>query len=102
MLVSDFDYSLPEELIAQRPLEDRAASRMLVVDRALGTFQDRYFCNFAELARPGDCVVVNNSRVFPARLYGKRASGAARIEVLLTRQNPEDPHAWEAPVRPGR
>ncbi|HYM10793.1 MAG TPA: tRNA preQ1(34) S-adenosylmethionine ribosyltransferase-isomerase QueA [Bryobacterales bacterium] len=102
MLVSDFDYALPEELIAQRPLDDRAAARMLVVDRAAATFADRSFRNFPDYLRPGDCVVVNNSKVFPARLFGKRASGTARIEVLLTRQSDDDPAVWEALVRPGR
>jgi S-adenosylmethionine:tRNA ribosyltransferase-isomerase len=102
MLVSDFDYALPEELIAQRPLDDRAAARMLVVDRAAGTFEDRIFRDFPDYLWPGDCVVVNNSKVFPARLYGKRASGTARIEVLLTRQSGDDPAMWEALVRPGR
>jgi S-adenosylmethionine:tRNA ribosyltransferase-isomerase len=102
VLVSDFDYSLPEELIAQRPLGDRAASRMLVVYRTRGVFEDRDFRSSADLARPGDCVVVNNSRVFSARLHGWRASGPARIEVLLTQQSPGDPLQWQALVRPGR
>ncbi len=102
MLVSDFDYRLPEDLIAQRPLDDRAAARMLVVDRASGTWEDRIFRDFPEYLRSGDCVVVNNSRVFPARLYARRRSGPARIEVLLTCRNSQDPSIWEALVRPGR
>ena len=102
MLVSDFDYTLPEDLIAQRPLDDRAAARMLVVDRASQTWEDRTFRDFPDYLRPGDCVVVNNSRVFPARLFARRAAGQARIEVLLTRRSPDDPAVWEALVRPGR
>ncbi len=102
MLVSEFDYSLPTDLIAQYPLEDRAAARMLVVDRASGKFEDRMFRDFPRYLRPGDCVVVNNSRVFPARLFAKRASGPAQIEVLLTRQHGDDPSVWEVLVRPGR
>lgn len=102
MLVSDFDYELPPERIAQRPLEDRAAARMLVVDRASGALEDRTFREFPEFLRPGDVVVVNNSRVFPARLFARRASGPARIEVLLARQSAEDPSVWTALVKPGR
>jgi len=102
MLVSEFDYALPQELIAQRPLEDRAAARMLVLDRATGSIEDRAFREFPDQLRAGDCVVVNNTRVFPARLFAQRASGPARIEVLLTRQSSEDPAVWEALVRPGR
>ncbi len=102
MLVSEFDYLLPPDLIAQHPLEDRAAARMLVVDRASGKFEDRIFRDFPGYLRRGDCVAVNNSRVFPARLFAKRASGPAQIEVLLTRQPSHDPGVWEALVRPGR
>jgi len=102
MLVSEFDYPLPEDRIAQRPLEDRASARMLVVERATGAFEDRSFRDFPDYLRPGDCVVVNNTLVFPARLYGRRASGPAAIEVLLTAPSQEYPALWEALVRPGR
>ena len=102
MLVSDFDYELPPDRIAQRPLEDRAAARMLVVDRATGALEDGTFREFPELLRTGDVVVVNNSRVFPARLFAKRRSGPARIEVLLVRQSAGDPAVWTALVKPGR
>ncbi len=102
MRVAEFDYALPEELIAQEPLADRASARMLVLDRAMGAWSDRIFREFPDYLRPGDCVVVNNTRVFPARLFARRPSGPARIEVLLTRQSPEDPAVWEALVRPGR
>jgi S-adenosylmethionine:tRNA ribosyltransferase-isomerase len=102
MLVADFDYELPGDLIAQEPLEDRAAARMLVVHRATRRLEDRCFRDFPDFLESGDCVVVNNTRVFPARLYGRRPGGPARIEVLLTRQFPDDPAVWEALVRPGR
>ena len=102
MLVSDFDYELPPERIAQRPLEDRAAARMLVVDRATGRLEHRSFRDFPSYLRPGDCVVVNNTRVFPARLFGRRPAGPARIEVFLVKQHPEDPGVWDVLVKPGR
>jgi len=102
MLVSDFDYQLPADRIAQEPLPDRAASRMLLVERSTGRMEDHVFADFPACLRAGDCVVINNTRVFPARLYGRRRGGTARIEVLLTRQSPADPAVWEALVRPGR
>jgi len=118
VLVSDFHYDLPEDLIAQQPLPDRAASRLLHVSAANKTFSDRQFRDFPDLLRPTDLVVFNNTRVFPARLYGRRAglksqpvsphNPAARdflhgrIEVLLTRQRSRDPNEWECLVRPGR
>src|SRR2546425_11475591 len=73
MRLAEFDYHLPEELIAQEPLEDRAAARMLVVYRDEGRWEDRSFREFPEFLRAGDCLVLNDSRVFPARLYGHRA-----------------------------
>jgi S-adenosylmethionine:tRNA ribosyltransferase-isomerase len=103
VLLSDFDYHLPEELIAQQPLADRAASRMLVVDRATGMFTDRQFRDLPSYFRSGDCLVLNDSRVFPSRLYGKREHGAGgRVEIFLTRRISEDGLTWEALVRPGR
>jgi S-adenosylmethionine:tRNA ribosyltransferase-isomerase len=116
VLVSDFDYHLPEELIAQEPLPDRAASRMLHLIRASGEWQDRHFRDLPELLRSDDLLVVNNTRVFAARLYGRRSGERAqplsprnpaakeflhgRVEVLLTKDlgNCE----WEALVHPGR
>jgi S-adenosylmethionine:tRNA ribosyltransferase-isomerase len=98
MLLSDFDYKLPEELIAQQPLEQRDASRMLVLDRALQTQQDSNFGLFPEYIRPGDVVVVNNTRVFPARLIGQREPSGGRVEVLLVREIQSA--VWEALVRP--
>jgi S-adenosylmethionine:tRNA ribosyltransferase-isomerase len=100
--VSDFDYDLPEELIAQQPLPDRAASRMLVVDRASGTWQDRLFRDFPSFLAPGDCLVLNDSRVFPSRLYGRREHGSGRVEVFLTKPISPDELTWEALVHPGK
>lgn len=101
MKLSDFHYELPRKLIAQRPPENRAGARMLVLDRAARTFSDRRFLDLPEYVGPGDCVVFNNTRVLPARLYGRRARTGGAIEVLLLR--PVDgPTYWEALVRPGR
>jgi S-adenosylmethionine:tRNA ribosyltransferase-isomerase len=107
MLVSDFQFELPLERIAQEPLADRAGSRLLHVRRMQGSgtgenWEDRKFREFPNLLRPDDLLVVNNTRVFPARLYGARAGQRGRIEVLLTRQVSEDPNEWECLVRPGR
>ena len=116
--VSDFNYYLPQDLIAQQPLADRAASRLLDLGRASATPRDRCFRDFPELLRPDDLVVFNNTRVFPARLFGSRSGARAqpvsprnpaareflrgRIEVLLTRRVSVDPNEWECLVRPGR
>jgi len=118
VLVSDFSYVLPEELIAQEPLAERASSRMLHLERDSGKLTDRQFRDFPEILRPDDLVVFNNTRVFPARLYAKRSGAKAqpvspqnpashgflqgRAEVLLTRQYSEHPNDWECLVRPGR
>ncbi|HXX01497.1 MAG TPA: S-adenosylmethionine:tRNA ribosyltransferase-isomerase, partial [Candidatus Acidoferrales bacterium] len=118
MLVSDFNYHLREELIAQEPLADRAGSRLLRLDSSTGATSDLFFRDFPGLLRPNDLLVFNNTRVFPARLYGRRGglrsqkvsprNPAARdflrgqIEVLLTRQVQEEPNEWECLVRPGR
>jgi S-adenosylmethionine:tRNA ribosyltransferase-isomerase len=118
VLVSDFDYDLPPGLIAQEPLADRAASRLLHLERQSGALADRTFRDLPGLLRPGDLVVFNNTRVFPARLYGRRSGARAqpvsprnpaareflqgRAEVLLTRQISADARQWQALVRPGR
>ncbi|MGD1022993.1 MAG: tRNA preQ1(34) S-adenosylmethionine ribosyltransferase-isomerase QueA [Candidatus Sulfotelmatobacter sp.] len=118
MLVSDFHFHLPDDLIAQEPLAARDASRMLRIDRNSGRWSDCEFRDFPDLLRPGDLVVFNNTRVFPARLYGRRRGARAqpvsphnaaardflhgRIEVLLTRQLSAKPNDWECLVRPGR
>ncbi len=116
VLVSDFDFYLPEELIAQEALADRSGSRLLHLSRSNGIFEDRKFTDFPNLLRSGDLLVLNSSRVFPARLYGRRAGLHAqplsprnpasrdflhgRVEVMLTRQL--GPLEWQALVRPGR
>jgi S-adenosylmethionine:tRNA ribosyltransferase-isomerase len=108
MQLSEFDYELPEELIAQRPLERRDASRMLVVDRNSQTLHDSTFDILPEYVRPGDVIVVNNTRVFPARLIGRREPSGGRVEVLLIRETESEGSAtgeggrqiWEALVRP--
>ncbi len=133
MRVSDFDFHLPEELIAQQPLPSRDSSRMLHVQRGTGSLRDRSlpnqiwsdqiwsdrtFCDFPDLLRPSDLLVFNNTKVFPARLYGRRQGARAqpvspqnpasrdflhgRIEVLLTQQLSTEPNDWECLVRPGR
>lgn len=99
MHISDFDYDLPPELIAQDPLARRDASRLLVLDRESGALRHHVFRDLPGLLRPGDLLVVNRSRVFPARLLGRRAGGGA-AEVLLLRDLGGD--VWEALVRPGR
>jgi S-adenosylmethionine:tRNA ribosyltransferase-isomerase len=102
VLVSDFDYDLPEELIAQEPLADRAASRMMVLYRAEGRWEDRSFRDFPSFVRSGDAVVLNDTKVFPSRLYGKRAGGTGRVEVFLVRGLDPYGRVWQALVRPGR
>jgi S-adenosylmethionine:tRNA ribosyltransferase-isomerase len=102
MLLSDFDYHLPQELIAQTPLEDRAASRMLIVDRSRQTWTDSSFKDLPSLLGPGDCVVLNNSRVFPARVFGRKIGYERPVEIFLLRPESEDRLCWKALVRPGR
>lgn len=102
MLVSDFDYHLPEELIAQEPLPERAGSRMLVVNRTTGKWEDRRFGDFPSYLSAGDCLVLNDSRVLPSRLYGRREHGTGRVEILLTRPLSSDGLTWEALVHPGK
>jgi S-adenosylmethionine:tRNA ribosyltransferase-isomerase len=98
MHLSDFDYELPEELIAQKPLEQRDASRMLILNRGTQTLEDSKFELLPKYVRAGDVVVVNNTRVFPARLIGQRDPSGGRVEVLLVREM--EPSIWEALVRP--
>ncbi len=85
MLISDFDFHLPEELIAQTPLEKRADSRMLVVDRAKQNWRDEHFYNLANFLDPTDVLVLNNTKVFPARLFGQTETGA-KIEIFLVKE----------------
>src|ERR1039457_4196247 len=118
MDLAEFDYTLPEELIAQTPLADRAASRMLVIDRTRAAWEDRQFRDLPAFLRPGDCLVLNDSRVFPARLFGHRAGVHAlpigkknparhayltgEVEVLLLRPVDSAAKEWEALVHPGK
>lgn len=101
MLLSDFDFHLPDDLIAQEPLADRAGSRMLVVDRTTGKWEDRKFRDFPTYLTPPDCLVLNDSRVLPSRLYGRREHGTGRVEIFLTKPASPDGLTWEALVRPG-
>jgi S-adenosylmethionine:tRNA ribosyltransferase-isomerase len=99
MKIADFDYELPGELIAQTPLAERDASRMLVLDRRDQTWSDSSFKEFTRYLRPNDVVVVNNSRVIPARLIGQREGSGGHVEIFLVREI--EGNDWEALVRPG-
>ncbi|MCS6884826.1 MAG: tRNA preQ1(34) S-adenosylmethionine ribosyltransferase-isomerase QueA [Acidobacteriota bacterium] len=100
MKVAEFDFDLPGELIAQRPLERRDASRMLVLDRSKQSFTDTVFLDLPAYLNAGDCLVLNNTRVFPARLLGRRVGTDSQVEVLLVKEH--DSFLWEALVKPGR
>ncbi len=100
MKVKDFDFDLPKELIAQTPLKERTDSRLLVMDRRTGEIQHRIFRNIGEYLKPGDCLVINNTKVIPARLFGVREETGAQIEVLLLKRMEND--LWETLVRPGK
>jgi len=100
--LSDFNYQLPADLIAQEPLPDRAGSRMLVVDRTTGKWEDRMFRDFPSYLTAGDCLVLNDSRVLPSRLYGRREHGTGKVEIFLTKPISSDGLTWEALVHPGR
>src|ERR1700722_5831399 len=104
MDLAEFDYELPQELIAQAPLPDRAASRMLVVDRARQRWEDRRFRDLPDFLSPGDCLVLNDSRVFPARLFGRRAgvNASGAVEVLLLHPVDGGAKVWDALVHPGK
>ncbi|MBO4243266.1 MAG: tRNA preQ1(34) S-adenosylmethionine ribosyltransferase-isomerase QueA [Clostridiales bacterium] len=100
MKTSDFYYDLPEELIAQHPLDDRSSSRLLVLDKATGKMEHRHFYDIKSYLRPGDVLVVNNTRVIPARLLGVRSETGSPVEVLLLKRI--DEKRWETIVRPGK
>ena len=100
MKTSDFDFQLPEELIAQTPLEKRDASRLLVLDKHTGETEHMHFYDLPMLLRPGDCLVLNDSRVLPARLLGHREPGGGAVEVLLLRDLGD--RCWECLCKPGR
>ncbi len=97
---SDFYFDLPQELIAQDPLEDRSASRLLVLNRETGTVEHHMFKEITNYLRPGDCLVLNNTKVIPARLLGTKADTGAAIEVLLLKRRDND--VWETLVKPGK
>ncbi len=100
MLVADFDYDLPEELIAQFPAERRDESRMLVLDRESGDCELKMFSAFPDYLQAGDCLVVNDTRVLPARIFGTKIPTGAKIEALLTEEHSDG--VWEAMLRPGK
>ncbi|CAH0207946.1 S-adenosylmethionine:tRNA ribosyltransferase-isomerase [Peribacillus frigoritolerans] len=100
MKLDMFDFHLPEELIAQVPLEDREASRLMVLDKETGKLQHDVFSHITEYIKPGDCLVLNDTKVLPARLYGSKEGTGAKIEVLLLKQEHDD--AWETLVKPAK
>ena len=100
MNVADFDYELPEELIAQDPLEDRSSSRLLVLDRNTGEYEHRHFTDIREYLSAGDCLVINDTKVIPARLLGFKEDTGAHVEILLLKRKEAD--LWECLVRPGK
>ena len=97
---SDFYFDLPQELIAQDPLEDRSSSRLLMLDRDTGQTRHEIFHNIPQYLRPGDCLVLNNTKVIPARLLGEREGTGAHVEVLLLKRREKD--VWETLVKPGK
>ncbi|MFE4810478.1 tRNA preQ1(34) S-adenosylmethionine ribosyltransferase-isomerase QueA [Peribacillus simplex] len=100
MKLDMFDFHLPEELIAQVPLEDREASRLMVLDKETGKLQHDVFSHITEYIKPGDCLVLNDTKVLPARLYGSKEGTGAKIEVLLLKQERDD--VWETLVKPAK
>ena len=100
MKTSDFYYDLPQELIAQTPIEKRDTSRLMTLDRATGEVEHHHFYELPDFLRPGDCLILNNSRVLPARLLGQRLPGGGACEVLLLTDKGDK--TWECLVRPGR
>ena len=100
MKTSDFYYDLPQELIAQDPLEDRSASRLMHLDKVTGEVQHRHFRDVLEYLKPGDCLVINDTKVIPARLYGHKVGTDAAIEILLLKRKEKD--VWETLVKPGK
>lgn len=100
MDVKDFDYDLPQELIAQDPLEDRSSSRLMVLDKNTGEVSHHVFREIVKYLRPGDCLVLNNTKVIPARLFGVKEGTMAKIEILLLKRRQND--VWETLVKPGK
>lgn len=100
MKTSDFYFDLPQELIAQDPLEDRSSSRLLVLDRKTGEIRHEIFKDIVSYLNPGDCLVVNDTKVIPARLFGNKVGTDAKIEVLLLKR--KENNIWETLVKPGK
>lgn len=100
MNVSDFNFDLPEELIAQDPLEDRASSRLLVLDKESGDVEHKHFRDVLKYLKKGDCLVLNDTKVIPARLFGTKVGTDAKIEVLLLKRKSDN--VWETLVKPGK
>lgn len=100
MHINDFDYYLPEEQIAQHPADKRDESRLLVIDRKSGKLEHKHFFDILDYLNPGDCLVMNNSKVIPARLFGTKEITGAKVEFLLIKRINDD--IWEAMVRPGK
>ena len=100
MHINDFDYELPQELIAQTPAQKRDCSRLMVVDRKTGEVAHKHFYDIIDELKPTDCLVLNNSKVLPARLYGTKEGTGAKVEFLLIKRIEGD--VWETMVRPGK
>ena len=100
MKTSDFNFELPQELIAQDPLEDRSSSRLLIVDKKTGEWKHEVFRNIIDYLKPGDCLVLNNTKVLPARLMGTKEDTGASVEILLLKRREGD--VWETLVKPGK
>ena len=100
MNIKEFDYHLPEELIAQDPLADRSSSRLLTLDKNGGAFSHHVFRDIVDYLNPGDCLVINNTKVIPARLMGEKEGTGAGIEVLLLKR--KEDNVWETLVKPGK
>ena len=102
MKTSDFDYELPEELIAQHPAAQRDHSRLLVMDKYTGAVEHRVFRDIVDYLHAGDVLVLNNTKVIPARIFGVKEGGTAKIEVLLLKRDDDLPNTWEVLVHPGK
>ena len=102
MDLHDFDYDLPEELIAQDPLSDRSSSRLMVLNKNTGKLEHRIFRDIIDYLNPGDCLVLNDTKVIPARLYGEKEGTGAGIEVLLLKRKEDLKDTWEVLVKPGK
>lgn len=102
MQLSEFDYQLPDELVAQEPLADRSSARMLIVNRQTGSFQDSTFHDLPACLGAGDCLILNDTRVFPSRIFGKKIGYERQVELFLLRPESPDRLTWSALGRPGR